>query len=137
MIGEVVQSPIFAQVINGLTQNNGQDFDQDLQLGAIVSALAPVAMNAIVSAIKGQQEDLGFSLGGSFKTPWGGAGGNLGWNQDEEDLQLGALFSALAPVAINALAGAIKGQQEDLGFSLGGSFKTPWGGAGGNLGWNQ
>merc|ERR1739848_3833 len=89
-------------------------------------------------ALKGQQEDLGFSLGGSFNTPWGGAGGNFGWNQDEEDLQLGALVSAFAPVAINAIAGAIaKGQEEDLGFSLGGNFNTPWGGAGGSLGWNQ
>merc|ERR1712110_653070 len=61
------------------------------------------------------------------------------WSQDQEqDLQLGALFSALAPVAINAIAGAInKGQQQDFGFSAGGGFTTPWGGAGGSLGWNQ
>merc|ERR1711881_750583 len=115
----------------------GWNQEEDLQLGAIVSAFAPVAINAIAGALKGQQEDLGFSFGGNFNTPWGGAGGSLGWNQDEEDLQLGALVSALAPVAINAIAGALKGQQEDLGFSIGGSFKTPWGGLGGNVGWNQ
>merc|ERR1712151_480335 len=103
--------------------------EQDLQLGALVSALAPVAINAIAGALKGQQEDLGFSFGGNFNTPWGGAGGSLGWNQDEQDLQLGALVSALAPVAINAIAGAIAKGEQDLGFSAGGSFTTPWGGA--------
>merc|ERR1711881_242020 len=107
----------------------------DLQLDALLQQLMPIAVDALTNALKGQQ-DLGFSAGGSFTTPWGGAGGSLGWNQ-EEDLQLGAIVSALAPVAINAIAGALKGQQEDLGFSLGGSFKTPWGGLGGNVGWNQ
>merc|ERR1712072_1198153 len=108
------------------------------QLGAPISALAPVAINAVVGALnKGQEEDLGFSLGGNFNTPWGGAGGSLGWNQDEQDLQLGAILSALAPVAINAIAGALNKGEQDLGFSAGGSFTTPWGGAGGSLGWNQ
>merc|ERR1712110_1253496 len=81
--------------------------EEDLQLGALFSALAPVAINAVVGALNKGEQDLGFSAGGSFTTPWGGAGGSLGWNQDEENLQLGALFSALAPVAINAVAGAI------------------------------
>merc|ERR1711881_738992 len=108
----------------------------DLQLDALLQQLMPIAVDALTNALNGQ-EDLGFSLGGNFNTPWGGAGGSLGWNQDEEDLQLGALISALAPVAINAIAGAIAKGQQDLGFSAGGSFTTPWGGAGGSLGWNQ
>merc|ERR1712226_1826610 len=58
----------------------------------------------------GAQQDLGFGFNGGFSTPFGGATGGFGWNQEQEDL-----FFGLLPSLIGGLMGGARTQdQEDL-----------------------
>ena len=59
--------------------------------GPLLQQLAPLAIDALSKA--GQEEqDLGFGFNGGFNTPFGGASGGFGWNQEQQDLQLGGLI---------------------------------------------
>ena len=43
----------------------------------------------------GAQQDLGFGFNGGFNTPFGGASGGFGWNQEQQDLFFGDIDSNL------------------------------------------
>ena len=66
----------------------------------------------IARAVRGrgrraQEQDLGFSAGGGFSTPFGGATGGFGWNQEQEDL-----FFGLLPSLIGGLMGGARTQEQ-------------------------
>jgi len=72
--------------------------------GPLLQQLAPLAIDALSKA--GQEEqDLGFGFNGGFNTPFGGASGGFGWNQEQQDL-----FFGLLPSLIGGLMGGARQQ---------------------------